>query len=598
LGWRLAVSGLGPLALLALALLRGAGTRSRRSGSGAALRSGLTVGAAATALALLGLLGSGLDRASVDLTRGRQNQPAPALRERLAAAAGQGPLEIQWIVSEPAALPGDMRAASRRARTLCQALVRDANDVTLERIDPDALEPARASELAALGVERFRAVSEEGAQTSVTDFWSSVVLRAGERAERLDFPDGLAFEDFAFRLGFALWRLAGNEAPQIALATDTPRLSPAEAHQEYQQRRLFAPSGTDVYSLARAALERADFAVAHVDPAEARLPADTDAVCWLQPRRPVEPMLEALALYLHGGGAAFVAGQHFVLQPQQHKGREFETVWWPQPQFLDLEQLYLPDLGVELVREVLFDELRFAAPLLTYVNRDPQARDYERQDAALPFLVRASSARFADDPTVRGIGDQAFPFPARIALDPERLGGLGLIAEVLIETSDQAWSYPWDGGFLPPDAIAAASPELAPAVGAVPLYVRVRGAFPLPAPDLVPRPDDQPPPIPPPPGDGELLLIGGTSLFQNDRLLDPEYRADRLLVNAAASLCLPEDLAQLAGRRGVREGLDFVPETERLAWRARVLASGPLALLLLGLALRAHDAWRRRRRHA
>ena len=588
--WRLIVLGAGPLALLLLALARGALHRRGRARTGTGVvRAAAAGGAGLGLLAVVGVagrvLGEGVLSAGPDLTRGDANRPAAQLVVLARRAGDASPLELEWRVSRPSGLPAAMRAPSRRARTLLEELAR-ASGAAFTAPDPGTD-----------GAEPFRAVDASADTTTVVDFHASVVLRAGERTETLEFPDALAFEDTAFRVGFALWRLAGNAPPRLALATDTPRLSPAEAHQEYLQRRLFAPSGTDVYSLARAALERAGFDVVHVTPSDPVLPEHTSAVLWLQPRRPARPMLEVLALYLSGGGRAFVAGQHFVLQPQQHRGRDFETVWWPQPQFLDLEQLYFPQLGIEPVREVLFDELRFTAQVETHVNRDPSDRDYERQDAALPFLVRASSAAFADDPATRGLGDQAFPFPARIGLDDAALAANGLAADVLIETSDRAWAYPWNGGFLPPEVLEGPTDE-APRLDAVPLYVRVAGRFPPPPADLVERPEGEAAPLPPPPGDGVLLLLGGSELLKNERLLEPDFRADRLLVNAAADLCLPPELAELAGRRQVAEGLAFVPEGERVAWRVRVLTAGPLGLLLLGALLRVLRRPRPRARNA
>jgi hypothetical protein len=323
-------------------------------------------------------------------------------------------------------------------------------------------------------------------------------------------------------------------------------------------------------------------------------------------------MIDAMARLLHQGARVLLAAQHFNMQARQYRGTNFKTVYWPQPQTPDIDLYWFPELGIELVREVLFDELRTRRQMETQVNRNASRRDYERQASALPFLIRASAANFADDPITTGIGDQSFAWGNRLRWDEARLAELGLEAEPLIRTSERTWSFGWKGGYLPdevyrglPEADSVAGEGTSAAevtvLGPQPLAARFRGTFPLPVEPIVrePEPDPETGAAPSrrlelpdrPPAPGELVLVGGSELFKNANLMDPEFRADQLLVNAVVDLALEPELAAVATRRRVPRGLDWIDAATKRTWRAVVLAAGPVALVAFGLL---RELWRRR----
>jgi len=229
--------------------------------------------------------------------------------------------------------------------------------------------------------------------TTARTFYSTIRLALGDRTELVRLNDGASFEQIEFRLAFALWRLQTGRQPHIAFIADLPRLSPAEALEDFQKKSLLAPAGTDVYSLARAALEQAGFRVTHINHRNPNIPADVDLIVWLQPRRNIRPVLDQVVRFLHRGGRVLIAAQHFNVQARQYRGADFRSVYWPQPQAPDLDQYYFPKLGIELVREVLFDELKAPLALQTQVNRSREQRDYLNQVSALPFIIRAASAK-------------------------------------------------------------------------------------------------------------------------------------------------------------------------------------------------------------
>jgi hypothetical protein len=360
-------------------------------------------------------------------------------------------------------------------------------------------------------------------------------------------------------------------------------------------------------------LFRLDFDVVNVTPRQfvatraTDVPDDADLLVWLQPRRSISGMLAETVRYLHGGGKVLIAAQHFKMLSRQYRGREFQMSYWPRPQTPDLDQLYLPEVGVELVREVLFDELFTEELVDTEVIGRRGGRDYERQLSTRPFQVRVPAADFAAHPVTANLGDQAFPCAAAIRLDAARLAALGLKATVLMTTSGKSWTFPWKGGFLEegaenvgehldgPPRNAAGAPEYA---GKLPLAVLVEGSFPKPARSFELVQGAEPAPATeadlagyPEPAPGRLLLIGNSAAFQDERLHAPSFRSDHLLLNAVAELALPSELAAIARRRPVLRGFGFVEPRTRLVWRSIVLGAPPLALLglaaLLGLLRRA-----------
>jgi hypothetical protein len=80
-----------------------------------------------------------------------------------------------------------------------------------------------------------------------------------------------------------------------------------------------------------------------------------------------------------------------------------------------------------------------------------------------------------------------------------------------------------------------------------------------------------------------LLLIGCSQLFKDERMKDSQFRSDHLLTNAAAWLTLPSELAKVAAHRHVAPGLAIIEPQRRMAWRAAVLGTGPVMLVLFGL---------------
>ncbi len=610
-----------PALLLALAFARlcrpGAGGSARREARPG--RRGRVLFCARVAAAFLGVLlvaqGAAAPGWRADLSTAKTNSLCKASLEIARQAAAGGEVEAELLFSAAERLPPELRPQVSRLEALLDEMKRRGAGLRVRRVDPEDLDAGARARLAEQGIEPARTTSRRDEVTTVRTSWSALRLARAGRAEVLLLPDAASFEDLEFRVAFALWRLATGKRPHVAFASDAPRLSAGEAYTYFQSRGLIPPSGKDAYSLAREVLCRAGFRVTHVNPRAPVLPPDLDLLVWLQPRRDVRLMLEAFVEHLHRGGRALLAAQHFNIQSRQHRGAGLEFVYWPQPQSPDVEEFYFPDLGLLLVREVLCDAASLPIDLESQVDRSGR-REFATMHLAKPFLIRALAADFARDSLVmRGLGDQAFLCGACFRVDEARLAAAGLRARALITTSPRSWSFDWQGGWLPPGCLAFppstddGDPETSgdgaplPLLGKVPLALLAEGTFPWPerafvhppvrlGADGVPVRDPVPPYPRPEPGaeaaPGRLLFLGCSEMFKDERLLalQPEFRADQLLLNAAAELALEPVLAEIAARRLPARGFEPLDAGARARWQLAAVLTIVALLLFIGVARR------------
>ena len=504
-----------------------------------------------------------------DLTEERIHTPLSFSREHLSGA----PLSADLILPARADLPAPLKHLER---TVVNRLDDLGISHTLRR--PAHLSPQDRARLNALGLRPFevRAVRHD---TDVSEqILSGLLLHHPGNATPIPRLDDRTLDHLEFLLATAAKRLATGQTPHIAFISETPRLSPAEAY-EYHQQGLSPPRGADVFSEAQTLLSDYGYRVTYVDPRAESLPDDIDLIIWMQPRRHAAPMIARVSRHLAAGGAALIALQHYNIQQRQYRGAGFQTVYWPQPQYQDFNQYLIP-LGLEQVREVLLDRTRARLSLETQINR-AAVREFETQEVALPFLIRAVNPNFNADMTItRHLGDQLFIWGNRFVPNPDSLRTHGLRATPLIATSNWAWAYDWSGGWLPetifsPDSLLS---------GHQPLALLAEGSFPVY--DAAETPDGGIvgtlrllPGNPP----GALVLIGSSEMFKNEHLYTPGFQHDQFLLNAVAHLAHGPQYAELQARRKIARGFAYLPPEQKTLWRAFVLGTGPALILLYGL---------------
>ncbi len=527
-------------------------------------------------LALSTWVWQGPKRFYLDWTQEQLNTPTPTTERLLRESAAD--IEADFFISARASMPSALKGVEARVLDLVSH-----GDMAVHIQRPENLALTEMQRLASDGIRPFATERILHDTVATQSAWSALRLRRGARQVVVPRLDTQGLKHLEFLLAASLEQLATGRKPRVAIVSDLPRLSPAEALEDYHKKGLIPPGGADVYSELKDLLASHLYDVQHINPKNPEMPSDIDVLLWLQPRRDSGPVILLLSEYLAGGGRAIVALQHFNIQQRQYRGSGFQTVYWPQPQFQDFDrfsELY----GIAQTREVLFDRTQSHLALETQVNRTA-VREYDAQNVALPFLIRAVAANHARSSALTShLGDLLFIWGNRFAFDMDKLRAANIKVEVPITTSGQSWSYPWRGGWLPPEVFY--SEDYLPAHQ--PLAVLLTGRFDRAAFGAEEEGRGQLSLVEKAVADGQLFLIGSSEMFKNEYLYAEGFQHDQLLLNAVAQMAYGEELAQLQARRPVSRGFAFLNPAAKSFWRAFSIGLAPLLFALYG-------TWRLRR---
>ena len=256
----------------------------------------------------------------LDLTADQLNTPSPLLGRLLQGTS----LAAELIATHRASMPRPLKDAEDRIR----ALLADCN-IPLRVIRPDALTPDQQQALAAEGLVPFPAERVLNDTLATQYLWSGLRLLGNGRSMVVPQLDQRTLHHLEFLLAAAAHSLQQGRKMRVAVISDLPRLSPAEALEDYQKKGLIAPGGTDVYSDLKALLADYLYDVHYINPRTPTMPTDVDVLLWMQPRRDSGPILLLLSQHLAQGGKAIVAMQHFNIQQRQYRGRAFKRCTGP-----------------------------------------------------------------------------------------------------------------------------------------------------------------------------------------------------------------------------------------------------------------------------
>ena len=483
-------------------------------------------------------------------------------------------IKADLIIPSRASLPTALKPIEQTVITTLKSL-----DIPLTLRRPETLPSQDRARLNTLGIKPFELQTIQDDQQISQWILSSLLIHKPGGATVIPRLDDRTIDHLEYHLLTAEHRLNQGKTPHIALISEPPRLSPAEAF-EYHQQQLTPPKGADVFSEIQTLLRTYGYRVSYINPREPVFPPDADLIIWIQPRRDATKITERFSQYLAQGGKGLVALQHFNIQQRQYRGSGFQTVYWPQPQYQDLNP-YLEPLGLGQVREVLMDETKSRLSLETQINRTA-VREYEAQEVTLPFLIRAVGPNFTPhSPITRQLGDQLFIWGNRFNIQQDSLKAYGLQTQSLINTSPKAWAYDWKGGWMPEEVF---SPIDSLTVGQEPLVLLTEGTFPQMTFDqddsgrvtrTLTHPSNK--------KAGALILVGGSEMFKNDYFYAPHFQHDQFLLNAVAYLTYGENYAEIQARRKISRGFAQLPTNQKTFWRIFVVSTGTLCFLLYGL---------------
>lgn len=542
------------LGLLALARLRAPRSANEARRSPLAWRRTL-------ALALsLGLL------AMLALPEADPRLPA-ALTTRVETLAQRGPVQWRWSVSERERLPVAWRGPlADFERDLVELA---AGALRIERYPALDAEQRRILQQQAVPSVWVREADENSQRAQ--EFVATLTLTQGARSETLHFHRESELIGMRFRLAFALERLLLQAPVRIAFHSPSLRLSPAEAQLQYQDRGLFAPGGGDPCLAARELLRAQGFMVLPLSDAEFAQDPEAEMLLLLQPQRPSQAAQAAFARALERGIPALVAAQHFVAMSRARGEDPRASGWWPQPQFLDLEQGFFQSLGLEWQRTLLFDE-QCASAEVTTVNTAVNTaagpgsrRSTERALLSNPWFPRLTGAGLAQS-GLESVGAMSMPQASPLRLDEARCVQSGWRPEVLLRSSERSWTHEWSGGELNPAWLQRPSDG--------PAGEQVLGWR------FTPREGGS---------RAGFIALGAWRQWSDEELHRPQTDNANALVELCARATLPKDLCALLSERASAPGLVHVPPAERVRWRWLTLAA-PLAVL--GAALFLWRRWR------
>jgi hypothetical protein len=585
LWWRLLAIALVPLAWLVPLLAR---RRSARVVARPVGRRWHLLAATVTVLVGLGLLRT-LPLPGIDTSAAGVNTPLPQ-SHALVDAVRDG-LVVDFVRSAGSERTG---VETRTLRTLRQFGLRP------RLLRPESLDAPTLATLRAQGIQPFARERIVDDVRTTGPQWSALRFTRGTTVAVVPRLDERTVDHLEFLIAAACRRLATGTTPVLGVLSDLPRLSPAEAHTDFQEKGLVPPVGSDVFRQAKDLLVDHGYELAHISPDTPAFPSRMDALVWLQPRFAARVWPQFTA-FMAAGGKALVALQHYNVQQRQYRGSGFRTVYWPQPQYHGCND-YLQLLGIEQrgdkrgeqAGEILFDRQHAELAMITQVNRG-MFREHETQQVALPFLIRAAGSGLASRSVVtRGLGNLVYPWAGRLLVDAKTAEQRGLHIEPLVATSDRTWTYAWSGSWIPDAAMQEPTDPAAFLPGRNLLAVAVTGTFPRV--DVRSGERGQPklevlPPEPGPARPGALLLNGCSEMWKDALLHAPGAQHDQFLLNAAALLVYGQELAEVQAHGRPARAMPWLDSDVKLAWRCVVLGA-PIAMVLVTLGF---VRWIRRR---
>jgi ABC-type uncharacterized transport system involved in gliding motility auxiliary subunit len=582
-----------PVVLLVVALR----LKSRVSGMGRSIRWMIAIVSGYVVLVVCVLfLRGGVNWAlpSVDVTAQQLNTPSPLTQELLGPYREE--LWVEILITDRLFMPVSMKTLETELRGALRAL-----GVRSRIVRPEDLSVEGREELRASGVAPFVVDSVQDEVEISVSVWSALRLRYRDKVEVIPRLDRRALSHLEFLLAAAVKRFETGTGPHVGVLSDLPRLSPAEAHEDYQKKGRVAPVGSDVYSRVKDLLKQHGYRVSYINPKAPVFPENMDLLLWLQPRN-AQKTIPEFSRYLAAGGKAVVALQSFNIQQRQYRGAGFQTVYWPQPQFHRFNN-YLKVLGARQVGEkrggrpgeILFDRNRGHLVLETQIQRSA-FREYEPQQVARPFLIRALGAGLSPRSVITSrLGTLLFIWGNRFSLDREQLRRTGLTSEVLVSTSSHAWIYDWMGGWIPEEAFHEPEGTDLKLDGRQPLAVLMQGTFPLVEMQKGEQGRQSLVKVSPPRTNsqqhGALVLIGCSEMFKNPYLHAPGLQHDQFILNVVAYLTHGRDMAEVQSRERTAKSFPLPSVKMKIGLRILVVGLAPLLLLLYG----SFRFWRRRR---
>lgn len=492
----------------------------------------------------------------------------------------QEPVEITYYVTPADDMPTEIKTLERDVTDLLEDLrLATSGKIVFKRVHMRAAnvlaQPGRESDpqsrpdpleqrLLEQGVEPFSvsALRQTGAVSNL--IYSSLGVKYQDRPEEIIpqiVPDSL--NDLEYAVISTAFRLSRPQKPIVTIVAENgfELLDQLLRQEGYQTRRVRLDS-------------------------QSPLPAQTDVILVLQPTRMNSRQAWELEQALAQGRKMILAVQsglwdYKLEQGEIHIGRI--------PLESGLENM-LQNLGVSIENQVLMDEQNMAVSVAR--SRLDQVFG-GGMNLQLPIQIMLTKDNMhPHDPVTARLENIFYLWGSALRLDEEKLAINGLTSLVLATSSPRSWLAEISGNLTQQDITPPKT-----GLTAYPVMAWIRGQFPSNQGPVPPWPD-APETMPEETSlrgqtPGELLLLGGASLFDDDVL--PSNSA--LIVNAVNTLSYGPDLALIRGKTQAARLIAHLDPKQAALWKTLVCVLPGLAIAALFL-LRRWSRARRRTQYA
>ena len=555
---------------------------------------------------LFNYLMSGASIKRFDMTEDKIHTISPSTRTILAEADSE--IEVRLYVTPRDKMPTamrnierditdkleELRLASRGRLNYAPVYLEAANVIATEddfNRDPDSENEDEAIERRMLdkGVQPFnvRAMTQDEVSSKLV--YCSIGIGYKDRTEEIIpqiIPDTLP--DLEYQLVNTIYKLTRDRKPTVALVAPKEAISiDPQMRQMLMQMGQQIPESEDPYIYLEQVLQMEKYDVQRVElTKESPLPDEYDTLVVVNPRSLNDRQRWEINRALHSGKSVVLAVQKYEWDYQATREGNRVSRRDENPEINPLLEHY----GLGVSSDVLMD--------INHVTLNVQSQGGGVFGALMgqPFnlpthnLINNTSMN-QDNSITNRLAAILYLWGTALDMDEAKLQELGIETNVLMRTSDSAWSV----GESAPLTQSSFEP---PASGqSFPLMILAQGQFPDAFADSErpawPQPQQQPGMPPPPPEEdneppapavtpapGKLVLMGCSQMFRKNFLQAANLD---LFLNSVDAITLSEHLVNVRGTKPIDRIISRPSDRQRAMWQ---LANYGLAnVIIAGIGL-------------
>jgi len=456
------------------------------------------------------------------------------------------------------------------------------------------------------GVQPFSVQAMSKDEVTNKLVYSSLGIGYKDKAEEIIpqiVPDSL--QELEYRLVSSIHKMTREREPIVALVApmEAVNIDP-QMKQILMQMGQPVPESDDPYEYLQQILEHEKYKVERVElTKESPLPEEYDTLAVINPRSLNERQRWEINRALHSGKSVIMAVQNYEWDyrpsPQGFNISRREE----NPQVNELLEAY----GLGVSQDILMDVNKVA---LTIQSGGNSLADLLRpQQVNLPMHILVNSSSMSEDTAITNrLSSIFYLWGTALDMDEAKLAENGLDVDVVMTTSDRAWTVPASESMTGQSFEEPVNAERKE----YPLMAVVKGQFPdafadeerpewpkvdpqqQPGRPPVPPADDEPeaPATPVEAKPGELVLLGCSETFRKNFLQDANLD---LFLNSVDAVTLNENLALVRGKKPINRLIDRPDDDKKFFWRVVNYGLANVVIAGIGIAFLMN---RRRSRNA